>query len=115
MKKQEQERKQERINIDYLTEEDLSNDSEIDKAASKEKESLFGLPKGHIKLAVKISFWFIFTCGMVLIAVKMYHLVMPIKYYFLGDAQIKNIDAILFSSVLSALMTKLSSKVFNSE
>ena len=43
MKKQERERKQEQegINIDYLTEEDLSNDSEIDKAASKEKQSLY--------------------------------------------------------------------------
>lgn len=94
--------------------ENLFNDIEIDEIALKEKDSLFGLPKSHIKLAVKIAFWFIFLCGMVLIAVKMYHLVMPVKWYFLGDSQIKNIDAILFSSVLSALMTKFSSKVFNS-
>ena len=81
--------------------------------AKDENKILFTLPQNHISLAIKIAFWFLFSCFMILVFVKIWHLVTP--WFFVEEQQLKQIDSILFSSAISSVMTLFGKKILISE
>ena len=79
----------------------------------KEEQELFAIkvPYKDINFAFRLLFWFFLLLFVAIVIVKFWHLLTPDDWNFLTSEKISKVDAILFSSVTSAALTKLSGSI----